>query len=107
MFAVRPGSISRFSIPDMIKHLRLATKWVQDHAGEYGIDKDNLGLTGGSAGGHLSALLVVSTRPGKDGKLDQPFKAVGIFFRPLTFSTFAARRPTSASRRRRKSSSAR
>ena len=100
VFAVRPGSISRFSIQDMIKHLRVATKWVQDHAGQYGIDKNNLGLTGGSAGGHLSALLVVSTRPGKDGKLHQPFKAVGIFFPPTDFSTSAARRPTSASRRR-------
>jgi acetyl esterase/lipase len=91
VFAVRPGSISRFSIPDMIKHLRLATKWVQDHAGQYGIDKNNLGLTGGSAGGHLSALLVVSTRPGKDGKLDQPFKAVGIFFPPTDFLNFRSK----------------
>ncbi len=91
VFAVRPGSISRFSIQDMIKHLRVATKWVQDHAGEYGIDKHNLGLTGGSAGGHLSALLVVSTRPGKDGKLDQPFKAVGIFFPPTDFLNFRSK----------------
>ena len=88
VFAVRPGSITRFSIQDMIKHLRVATKWVQDHAGEYGIDKHNLGITGGSAGGHLSALLVVSTPPGKDGHIDQPFKAVGIFFPPTDFISF-------------------
>jgi acetyl esterase/lipase len=88
VFAIRPGSISRFSIPDMIKHLRVGTKWVQDHAGEYGIDPHNLGLTGASAGGHLSALLVVSTAAGKDGKVDQPFKAVGIFFPPTNFLNF-------------------
>lgn len=88
VFAVRPGSISRFSIPDMIDHLRKGTKWVQDHAAEYGIDPQNLGLTGASAGAHLSALLVVSTPAGKDGKVIQPFKAVGIFFPPTDFITF-------------------
>lgn len=50
VFAVRPGSITRFSVPDMISHLRLATKWVQEHAAQYGIDPQNLGITGGSAG---------------------------------------------------------
>ena len=85
VFAVRPGSITRFSVPDMIGHLRLATKWVQEHAAQYGIDPQNLGITGGSAGGHLTSLLVVSTPAGKDGKVDQPFKAVGIFFPPTDF----------------------
>jgi acetyl esterase/lipase len=88
VFAVRPGSISRFSVPDMVKHIRMATKWVQDHSAEYGIDPQNLGITGGSAGGHLSALVVVSTPAGKDGKVDQPFKAVGIFFPPTDFISY-------------------
>ncbi len=91
VFAVRPGSISRFSIPDMIDHLRTATKWVQEHAHDYGIDPQNLGLTGGSAGAHLSALLVVSTPAGKDGKVVQPFKAVGIFFPPTDFIHYGGR----------------
>jgi acetyl esterase/lipase len=88
VFAVRPGSISRFSVPDMIDHLRTATKWVQAHAGEYGIDPQNLGITGGSAGGHLTSLLVVSTPAGKDGKVDQPFKAAGVFFPPTDFINY-------------------
>jgi acetyl esterase/lipase len=88
VFAVRPGSISRFSVPDMIDHLRTATKWVQVHAGEYGIDPENLGITGGSAGGHLTSLLVVSTPAGKDGKIVQPFKAAGVFFPPTDFINY-------------------
>jgi acetyl esterase/lipase len=88
VFAVRPGSITRYSIGDMLKHLRLATHWVQDHAKDYGIDPKNLGITGGSAGGHLASLVVISTRPDKSGKLDQPFQAVGIFFPPTDFITF-------------------
>jgi acetyl esterase/lipase len=88
LFAVRPGSITRFSIPEMVDHLRTATKWVQDHSGEYGIDPHNLGITGGSAGGHLASLVVVSTPADKDGKVDQPFKAVAVFFPPTDFINY-------------------
>lgn len=88
VFAVRPGSISRFSVPDMVDHLRTATKWVQSHAAEYGIDPHNLGITGGSAGGHLASLVVVSTPADKQGKVDQPFKAVGVFFPPTDFINY-------------------
>lgn len=94
VFAVRPGSISRFSVPDMIDHLHLATKWVEEHAAKYGIDPQNLGITGGSAGGHLTALLVVSTPAGKDGKVDQPFKAAGIFFPPTDFIHYRTKKAT-------------
>jgi acetyl esterase/lipase len=94
VFAVRPGSITRFSVPDMIGHLRLATKWVQEHAAQYGIDPQNLGITGGSAGGHLTSLLVVSTPAGKDGNVDQPFKAVGIFFPPTDFIHYRSKKAT-------------
>jgi acetyl esterase/lipase len=85
VFAIRPGSISKFSIPEMVKHLRIGTRYIRAHAGEYGINPDNLGITGGSAGGHLAALTVVSTASDAQGQLDQPFKAVGIFFPPTDF----------------------
>jgi acetyl esterase/lipase len=85
VFAIRPGSISKFSIPEMVKHLRIGTRYIRAHAAEYGINPDNLGITGGSAGGHLAALTVVSTASDAQGQLDQPFKAVGIFFPPTDF----------------------
>jgi acetyl esterase/lipase len=85
VFAMRPGSITKYSIPEMVRHLRTGTRWVRAHAKEYGIDPDNLGMTGGSAGGHLAALTVVSTAPDAQGKLDQPFKAVAVFFPPTDF----------------------
>jgi acetyl esterase/lipase len=94
VFAVRPGSITKFSALEMIDHLRQATKWVQEHAAQFGIDPENLGITGGSAGGHLTSLLVVSTPAGKDGKVDQPFKAVGIFFPPTDFIHYRSKRAT-------------
>ena len=85
VFAMRPGSITKYSIPEMVRHLRTGTRWVRAHAAEYGIDPNNLGITGGSAGGHLAALTVVSTPADAQGKVDQPFKAVGIFFPPTDF----------------------
>ena len=52
------------------------------HASQYGIDPDKMGLTGASAGGHLACLTVVSTPAAADGKIDQPFQAVAVFFPP-------------------------
>ncbi|HJN83103.1 MAG TPA: prolyl oligopeptidase family serine peptidase, partial [Verrucomicrobiota bacterium] len=53
-----------------------------EHAEEYGVDPGQLGVTGASAGGHLS--LMVATR-GKEatGKPDGLVRAVAIFF-PVT-----------------------
>jgi acetyl esterase/lipase len=85
VFAIRPGSINMFTIPEMVAHLRTGIKWVRSHAAEYGIDPNNMGITGGSAGGHLACLTVIATKPGDDGKVDQPFKAVGVFFPPTDF----------------------
>jgi acetyl esterase/lipase len=85
VFAVRPGSITLFSTPEMVAHLRTATKWIRDHAHDYGIDPNNLGITGGSAGGHLACLTVISTPVSAEGTDEQPFKAVGVFFPPTDF----------------------
>jgi acetyl esterase/lipase len=85
VFAVRPGSITKFTIPEMVRHLRTATRFIRAHAADYGVDPNNLGITGGSAGAHLAALTVVSTPPDAQGNVAQPFKAVGIFFPPTDF----------------------
>ena len=40
--------------------LKLALRWIKEHAAELGGDPDFVAVTGGSAGGHLSALLALS-----------------------------------------------
>jgi acetyl esterase/lipase len=85
VFAVRPGSITSWTIPEMVRHLRTGTRYIRAHATQYGIDPGNLGITGGSAGAHLAALTIVSTPADAAGKVLQPFKAVGIFFPPTDF----------------------
>ena len=108
VFAVRPGSISRFSVPDMVAHLRTATKWVQDHAAEYGIDPQNLGITGGSAGGHLPACGRLDAGRTRTARSISRSKRSASSFRRPTSSTIAGQcRPTSARTNARRNGSVR
>jgi dipeptidyl aminopeptidase/acylaminoacyl peptidase len=91
VFAVRPGSRTRYTAAEMDKHLKTAIRYVKGHAAEYKIDPDRLGLTGASAGGHLATLAALTPDAGKaDDKdpLDRPdtsVRAVGVFFPPTDF----------------------
>ena len=86
VFAVRPGSITKFSAGEMVDHVKTAIRWVKDRGDEYDIDPDRLGLMGASAGGHLATLAAVtaddSTRVG----------AVAAFFPPTDFLDYGGRR---------------
>jgi acetyl esterase/lipase len=82
VFAVRPGSISRFSLADMAVNVKKGITWVKDHAEQYKIDPNRLALCGASAGGHLASLVAVTA----DDKT--AVKAVGVFFPPTDFLDF-------------------
>lgn len=87
VFAVRPGSISRFTAADMVANIEAAIRWVKERAAIYEIDPDRLGLTGASAGGHLASLVGLKTsRPGEEATR---VAAVGVFFPPTDFLDFA------------------
>ncbi len=50
--------------PDHVVDCKRALAWVKDHAHEWGIDPDRVCVTGGSAGGHLTAhLALTANRP--------------------------------------------
>ncbi|NQT17089.1 MAG: alpha/beta hydrolase [Planctomycetes bacterium] len=86
VFAVRPGSITKFSAREMVDHVNTAIRWVKEQAGQYDIDANQLGLMGASAGGHLASLAAVaaddSTR----------VKAVAVFFPPTDFLDYGGTR---------------
>src|SRR5262249_2560614 len=82
VFAVRPGSIDRFSIPDMQENIKKCIVWVKKHAEQYGIDAKRVGLTGASAGGHLASLAALT---GQEGDSDTTVAAVAVFFPPTDF----------------------
>ncbi len=91
VFAVVHGSQPKFTIPEAIEDLHRATKFIRSKAKEYDIDPEKIGISGGSAGGHLSLMMGVS---GKKGELNlkdpvQGFasgaNAVACFFPPTDF----------------------
>jgi acetyl esterase/lipase len=91
VFAVRPGSKTRYTAAEMDRNVKSAIRYVKAHAGEYKIDAARLGLMGGSAGGHLATLAALTPDPGKadaknpiDGH-DTSVRAVGAFFPPTDF----------------------
>ena len=43
--------------PEHLVDLKYALKWIREHADEYGIDPNFVAVTGGSAGGHLTAMM--------------------------------------------------
>jgi len=85
VFAIRPGSITKFGAPEMIKNLNQGVSWVIDHAEKYKIDPNRLGLLGASAGGYLACLNAVTA---EEGSPAENFKAVGVFFPPTEFLNY-------------------
>ena len=91
VFAVRPGSLTRYTALDMDGNLKTAIQYVKEHAEEYQIDGDRLGLTGASAGGHLATLAALTptiSQPNAKDKLkrhNSHVAAVAVFFPPTDF----------------------
>src|SRR5207249_592682 len=50
----------RATFPDHVVDLKRAIQWIREHGAEYGADPDFIVVTGGSAGGHLSALVALT-----------------------------------------------
>jgi acetyl esterase/lipase len=48
------------AFPDHLIDLKRGLAWIRAHADEYGIDPDFICVTGGSAGGHLTALMALT-----------------------------------------------
>ncbi len=46
--------------PDHLVDLKAALAWIREHADEYGVDPDFIAVTGGSAGGHLTAMVALT-----------------------------------------------
>jgi acetyl esterase/lipase len=59
-FAINYRLSPQATFPDHIVDVKRAIRWIREHGAEYGADPDFLCVTGGSAGGHLTALAAVS-----------------------------------------------
>ena len=94
VFAVVHGSQPRFTIPEIVKDMNRAVRFIRYHANDYHIDPNRIGITGASAGGHLSLMQGTAGDTGaKDAKdpIDQAssrVQAVGCFFPPTDFLNY-------------------
>jgi acetyl esterase/lipase len=91
VFAVVHGSQPKFNIEEILQDMHRAVRYIRYHAKEFNIDPDRLGITGGSAGGHLSLMQGVAGTEG-DAKAKDPVdrvssrvQAVACIFSPSDF----------------------
>lgn len=67
-YRLSPGA----TFPDHLVDLKRALAWIREHADDYGVDPGFVVVTGGSAGGHLTALMALTQndpayQPGFEG----------------------------------------
>ncbi|MCB1092139.1 MAG: alpha/beta hydrolase [Verrucomicrobiae bacterium] len=89
VFAVSHVSQPAAAVQETVQDMNRAVRFIRHHAADYGIDPARLGVTGGSAGGHLSLMLATRGGPGPADAPDpidresSAVQAVAIFF-PVT-----------------------
>lgn len=89
IFAICHISQPDSTVMEIIDDMHRGIRFVRYHADEYGIDPNRIGVTGGSAGGHLSLMLATRGGPGEpdaDDPVDREssaVQAVAIFY-PVT-----------------------
>lgn len=96
VFLVVVGSQPRYAIPDEIEDVKRAVRYIRYHAKKLAIDPDHIGITGGSAGGHLS--LVVATAPERMDsvsrdpidKVSSKVQAAAVLYPPTDFLNWGA-----------------
>jgi acetyl esterase/lipase len=91
VFAVVHGSQPKFHIPEITQDIHRAVRFIRHNAKRYGVDPDRLGISGGSAGGHLSLTMGTQGGPGKPEAKDpvdrqsSAVQAVACFYPPADF----------------------
>ncbi len=94
VFAVVHGSQPRYTLPEIIQDMNRAVRFIRYHAKDYEIDPDRLGVTGASAGGHLSLMLGTAGAEGdpnaKDpvDRVSSRVQAVACLFPPTDFLNY-------------------
>ena len=91
MFAVVHGSQPKFTIPEITQDIHRAVRFIRANAKKWNVNPEHLGISGGSAGGHLS--LTMGTQGGPDAKdpIDREssaVQAVACFFPPTDFLNY-------------------
>ncbi len=93
-FAVVHGSQPKFTIPECVSDINRAIRYIRAHADEFKIDPNRIGITGASAGGHLSLMAGCcddTCDPKAGDRVDRAssrVQAVACFFPPTDFLNY-------------------
>jgi acetyl esterase/lipase len=96
VFAVVHGSQPRYTVSDILIDVNRAIRFIRHHAKDYAVDPNRIGVTGASAGGHLSLMLGTSGQDGDPNARDpvdresSHVQAVACFFPPTDFLNYGA-----------------
>ncbi|MES2694937.1 MAG: prolyl oligopeptidase family serine peptidase [Verrucomicrobiota bacterium] len=94
VFAVVHGSQPKFTIGEIAADLHRAVRFIRFNAARWGVNPQKLGITGGSAGGHLSLTIATQGGPGAANAKDpidrasSAVQAVACFYPPTDFLNY-------------------
>ncbi len=90
-FVVVHGTQPRFHIDEIVLDIQRAVRFIRANASQYGIDPQKIGVTGGSAGGHLSLMVAVKGDAGNPkatdpvDRISSTVQAVACYYPPTDF----------------------
>jgi acetyl esterase/lipase len=93
-FAVVHGSQPKFTIPECVADINRSVRYIRFHAADFKIDPARIGISGASAGGHLSLMLGCAGDNGNPDAKDpvdrtsSRVQAVACFFPPTDFLNY-------------------
>ena len=94
-FVVVHGTQPRFHIDEIVADLQRSVRFIRANSAKFGIDPNKIGVTGGSAGGHLSLMLgtrVLAANPKSKDPVEQvssAVNAVACYYPPVDFLSWA------------------
>jgi acetyl esterase/lipase len=94
VFAVCHGCQPKFIIPEITQDIHRAIRFIRHNAAKWNINSDHFGISGGSAGGHLSLSMGTQGGPGKADAKDpidresSAVQAVACFYPPTDFLNY-------------------
>jgi acetyl esterase/lipase len=89
------GSQPKFDITEIVPDIHRAVRFIRHNAAKYRVDPDHLGITGGSAGGHLSITMATKGAKGDPNAKDpvdrgsSEIQCVACFFPPTDFLNYS------------------
>jgi acetyl esterase/lipase len=96
VFYVVHGSQPHFTVEEIVADIHRAVRFIRSRAASFGVNPGKLGITGSSAGGHLSLMIATRGGPGDPtandpvDQLSSAVQAVACFYPPTDYLNWSA-----------------